>query len=85
MSMKIYIAGSIAGGRNDADLYTRMLGQLQQYGTVIAGGRNDADLYTRLLGQLQQYGTVLTKHVASPTVVQGIHTFIIICLGPKCV
>lgn len=33
--MKIYFAGSIRGGRNDADHYYAIINMLQQYGTVL--------------------------------------------------
>ncbi|XP_021355127.1 2'-deoxynucleoside 5'-phosphate N-hydrolase 1-like isoform X2 [Mizuhopecten yessoensis] len=33
--MKIYFAGSIRGGRQDAELYLRIIKQLQAYGTVL--------------------------------------------------
>ena len=32
---KIYFAGSIRGGRQDADLYLRIVEQLKAYGTVL--------------------------------------------------
>ncbi|KAK3092377.1 hypothetical protein FSP39_002129 [Pinctada imbricata] len=34
MSKKIYFAGSIRGGRDDAELYLRIVTQLKDYGTV---------------------------------------------------
>ncbi|MDA3891124.1 MAG: nucleoside 2-deoxyribosyltransferase [Salinivirgaceae bacterium] len=33
--MKIYFAGSIRGGRNDADLYTEIIDELKKHGTVL--------------------------------------------------
>ncbi len=33
--MKIYFAGSITGGRDDAELYARIITELQQYGEVL--------------------------------------------------
>lgn len=35
MSRKIYFAGSIRAGRDDADLYARLIEQLKKYGTVL--------------------------------------------------
>lgn len=35
MSLKIYFAGSIRGGRQDVQLYARIIRVLQQYGTVL--------------------------------------------------
>ncbi|CAD5112835.1 DgyrCDS2046 [Dimorphilus gyrociliatus] len=34
-SLKLYFAGSIRGGRNDAELYARLIEKLQKYGTVL--------------------------------------------------
>ncbi len=34
-NMKIYFAGSIRGGRNDADLYSKMIDHLKKYGEVL--------------------------------------------------
>lgn len=33
--LKIYFCGSIQGGRQDAELYTRIIKQLKQYGQVL--------------------------------------------------
>jgi len=33
--LKIYFAGSIRGGREDADLYLQIIDELKQYGTVL--------------------------------------------------
>lgn len=33
--MKIYFCGSIRAGRQDADLYARLIEQLRAYGTVL--------------------------------------------------
>ncbi|TVR33744.1 MAG: nucleoside 2-deoxyribosyltransferase [Balneolaceae bacterium] len=33
--MKIYFSGSIRGGRQDADLYKRLIDELKRYGTVL--------------------------------------------------
>ena len=41
--MKIYFAGSIFGGRNDAELYKELILHLQKYGTVLTehvGGKD---------------------------------------------
>ena len=35
MSLKIYFCGSIRAGRQDADLYARLIKLLQGYGTVL--------------------------------------------------
>jgi hypothetical protein len=35
MSRKIYFAGSIRAGRDDSDLYARLIEQLKKYGTVL--------------------------------------------------
>ena len=35
MSRKIYFCGSIRGGRQDVELYGRLVAALRQYGTVL--------------------------------------------------
>ncbi|KAJ8301960.1 hypothetical protein KUTeg_020947, partial [Tegillarca granosa] len=35
MERKIYFCGSIRGGRNDAQLYARLIDELKKYGTVL--------------------------------------------------
>ncbi|XP_071165971.1 putative 2'-deoxynucleoside 5'-phosphate N-hydrolase 1 [Mytilus edulis] len=35
MSREIYFGGSISGGRDDADLYARLIEQLRQYGKAL--------------------------------------------------
>jgi nucleoside 2-deoxyribosyltransferase len=42
--MHIYFAGSIRGGRDDADLYAELVEQLQGYGTVLTEHVGDEDL-----------------------------------------
>jgi len=47
--MKIYFAGSIRGGRDDAVLYRQIIALLMEYGDVLT--------------ELMEYGDVLTEHV----------------------
>lgn len=42
--MKIYFAGSIRGGRDDADLYLSIIDHLQQYGQVLTEHVGDSNL-----------------------------------------
>ena len=35
MALKIYFAGSIRAGREDAALYARLVGHLKVYGTIL--------------------------------------------------
>ncbi|MBA3016498.1 MAG: nucleoside 2-deoxyribosyltransferase [Proteobacteria bacterium] len=42
--MKIYFAGSIRGGRDDGELYARLIGYLKRYGTVLTEHVGDAAL-----------------------------------------
>lgn len=44
--MKIYFAGSIRGGRADADLYFQMIEHLRQYGEVLTEHVGDKKLIT---------------------------------------
>ena len=47
--MKIYFAGSIRGGRDDADLYLQIIDHLRQYGEVLTEHVGDKNL--KLLGE----------------------------------
>ncbi|MDD3420831.1 MAG: nucleoside 2-deoxyribosyltransferase [Methanocellales archaeon] len=47
--MKIYFAGSIRGGRDDADLYLQIIGHLKKYGEVLTEHVGDKNL--ALLGE----------------------------------
>ena len=42
--MKIYFAGSIRGGRQDAALYSQIVGQLKAYGQVLTDHVGEANL-----------------------------------------
>lgn len=42
--MNIYFAGSIRGGRADAELYARIIARLQQYGNVLTEHVGHSDL-----------------------------------------
>lgn len=42
--MKIYFAGSIRGGREDASLYIKMINELKKYGHVLTEHVGDEDL-----------------------------------------
>lgn len=44
MSRKIYFCGSIRGGRQDADLYARLITMLKGYGTVLTEHIGDTNL-----------------------------------------
>lgn len=50
MSRKIYFAGSIRAGRNDADLYAKIVAMLRQYGTVLTEHVGDPNMTEK--GQL---------------------------------
>ncbi len=42
--MKIYFAGSISGGRNDASLYSEIISHLKRYGVVLTEHIGNEDL-----------------------------------------
>ena len=42
--MKIYFAGSIRGGRDDQELYSAMIEELQTYGEVLTEHIGSSDL-----------------------------------------
>ncbi|XP_074531482.1 5-hydroxymethyl-dUMP N-hydrolase-like [Halichoeres trimaculatus] len=45
--MKIYFCGSIRGGRDDVDLYQRIVKKLQSYGTVLTEHVSSSELSER--------------------------------------
>lgn len=49
INMKIYFAGSIRGGRDDADLYLQIIDHLRQYGEVLTEHVGDKNI--KLLGE----------------------------------
>ena len=44
VAMRIYFAGSIRGGRDDVQLYIKIIKQLQRYGTVLTEHVADPNL-----------------------------------------
>lgn len=44
LARKIYFAGSIRAGRDDADLYAKLIKLLQKYGTVLTEHVGDPNL-----------------------------------------
>ncbi|XP_046569795.1 putative 2'-deoxynucleoside 5'-phosphate N-hydrolase 1 [Haliotis rubra] len=46
MSKKIYFCGSISGGRQDVDLYARIITQLKAYGPVLTEHVGKKDVFT---------------------------------------
>jgi nucleoside 2-deoxyribosyltransferase len=77
--MKIYFAGSIRGGRDDAALYHRIITLLSEYGQVLtehvgsqdlppAGEKNlpDGDIYARDMAWLTE-ADVLVAEVSTPS------------------
>lgn len=53
--MKIYFAGSIRGGRGDADLYGELIVLLQGYGTVLTEHIGDKHLSVHGEGKAVEY------------------------------
>ena len=43
MSTKIYFCGSISGGRDDAELYAKIIKYLQSYGQVLTEHVGDSE------------------------------------------
>ena len=65
MSLKIYFAGSIRGGRDDAELYAQMIKTLQSYGTVLTemvGYPNIVEMGAQTIEQLSSAWNVLVIH-----------------------
>ncbi|XP_060079803.1 2'-deoxynucleoside 5'-phosphate N-hydrolase 1-like isoform X2 [Ylistrum balloti] len=80
--MKIYFAGSIRGGRQDAELYLRIIEKLQAYGTVLTehvGAKNleecekhlsEKEIYNRDMAWLQECD-VFVAEVTQPSLGVG--------------
>ncbi|MBC8256443.1 MAG: nucleoside 2-deoxyribosyltransferase [Candidatus Marinimicrobia bacterium] len=81
--MKIYFAGAIRGGREDADLYFQLIDHLQHYGEVLTehvgspelSGKgettqSDSDIYNRDLDWLQS-ADVMVAEVSTPSLGVG--------------
>ncbi|XP_048747319.1 2'-deoxynucleoside 5'-phosphate N-hydrolase 1-like [Ostrea edulis] len=80
----IYFAGSIRGGRQDADLYLRIVAQLKSYGTVLTehvaspsvetdedvAGLTDVQIHDRDMDWLKQCD-VLVAEVTQPSLGVG--------------
>ena len=59
--MKIYFAGSIRGGRDDAPLYLKIIENLQSYGTVLTEHVGDAGLTDQ--GEQKDVNYIFTRDV----------------------
>jgi len=81
--MKIYFAGSIRGGRNDRELYLKIINYLENYGQVLTehigsieitekgeDGSNDEWIYTRDINWLKE-ADVLIAEVSTPSLGVG--------------
>ena len=60
MSLRIYFAGSIRGGRDDVQLYVKIIQLLQMYGAVLTEHMADPNL--------EAYGTSAADEWAEPRV-----------------
>jgi len=83
MTMKIYFAGSIRGGRSDAGLYREIIAHLQKHGEVLTEhiglddltqsgeeGLTDGEIYGRDLEWLRQSDVVVSE-VTNPSLGVG--------------
>lgn len=81
--MKIYFAGSIRGGRDDADLYCQIIKHLQQYGEVLTehvgdksltvfgeDGKTDEYIHKRDMNWILQ-SDVIVAEVTTPSIGVG--------------
>ena len=81
--MKIYFAGAVRGGREDAGLYLRIIKHLSEYGLVLTEhlgdvmldergepGLSDADIHDRDLAWLRQ-AECLVAEVTAPSLGVG--------------
>lgn len=82
MALKIYFAGSIRGGREDAALYRRLIGFLGDFGEVLTGHVGDnalleaekfmteSEIYQRDMAWLREADTVIAE-VSTPSLGVG--------------
>lgn len=91
---KIYFAGSIRGGRQDADLYLRIVQQLKAYGTVLTEhvasptvetdedktGLTDVQIHDRDMDWLNQ-SDVIVAEVTQPSLGVGYEIGRAVALG----
>lgn len=77
--MKIYFAGSIRGGRQDAKLYAQLITELKKYGDVLTehigavemeAGQTDEEIYTQDMQWLKQSDLVIAE-VTTPSLGVG--------------
>ncbi|NNC39135.1 MAG: nucleoside 2-deoxyribosyltransferase [Acidimicrobiia bacterium] len=78
--MRIYFAASIRGGRDDAAIYRQLIGELQQYGTVLTEhiahpddverGMTDEEIYGRDMDWLTEADVVVAE-VSTPSLGVG--------------
>nr|KAG5698453.1 hypothetical protein BaRGS_021983 [Batillaria attramentaria] len=82
MSRKIYFAGSIHGGRQDAELYFRIIEQLKGYGTVFTehvghpnhpelAGMNEKEVHDGHIDDWLQKSDVLVAECTQPSLGVG--------------
>ena len=60
--MKIYFAGSIRGGRDDAELYSQVIALLQQYGQVLT--EHIGDMQLSIAGEAKDAEYIFARDVA---------------------
>jgi len=77
--MKIYFAGSIRGGRQDAELYAQLIEELKKYGEVLTehigatemeAGQADEEIYAQDMQWLEQADLVVAE-VTTPSLGVG--------------
>ena len=86
--MKIYFAGSIRGGRDDADIYLQLVGELEKYGEVLTehvatiGEENmsDGEIFVRDLEWLTNCDAVVAE-VTMPSLGVGFEVGVAQSLG----
>ena len=80
--MKIYFAGSIRGGRDDKELYSQVIAELQAYGTVLTEHIGSLDLTEQGETHTESYiferdmdwvreATVIVAEVSTPSLGVG--------------
>jgi nucleoside 2-deoxyribosyltransferase len=86
--VKIYFAGSIRGGREDADIYLQLVAELEQYGEVLTEhvatvgeeDLSDGEIFVRDLGWLTNCDAVVAE-VTTPSLGVGYEVGVAQSLG----
>ncbi|MBB6462142.1 nucleoside 2-deoxyribosyltransferase [Flammeovirga kamogawensis] len=67
--MKIYFSGAIRGGREDAELYAKIIQHLQQYGDVLTEHIGQMDLQEKVITDIEIHNQDLNWLIESDIII----------------